>query len=152
VAVSVRDSMAAYAQSIGVTLNCECESVNGSAGFDVIGSAAALRRALTALVDNALGHGHDGGTVELRVGRTGAKVMVAVADDGVGIDPEAVATLFTRFSHGAEHTSREGREPYGIGLALVREIADAHGGDVAVASTPGAGATFTLTLPAARQG
>jgi signal transduction histidine kinase len=149
VAMSVRDSMASYAQSIGVTLDCECESVNGSAGFDVIGSAAALRRALTALVDNALGHGHDGGTVELRVRRAGAKVTVAVADDGVGIDPEAMATLFTRFSHGAEHTSRAGREPYGIGLALVREIADAHGGDVAVASTPGEGATFTLTLPAA---
>jgi signal transduction histidine kinase len=108
-----------------------------------------LRRALTALVDNALGHQHDGGTVELGVARAGAKVTVAVADDGVGIDPEAMATLFTRFSHGAEHTARQGREPYGIGLALVREIADAHGGDIAVASEPGEGATFTLTLPAA---
>ncbi|MCV7174369.1 sensor histidine kinase [Mycolicibacterium sphagni] len=149
VAVSVRDSMASYAQSIGVTLNCECESVHGSDGFDVIGSTAALRRALTALVDNALGHEHGGGTVELRLRRTGPKVSVVVADDGVGIDPEAVATLFTRFSHGAGHTTREGRAPYGIGLALVREIADAHGGGLAVASKPGEGATFTLTLPAA---
>ena len=149
VAMSVRDSMASYAHSIGVAVNLECESADGTAGFDVIGSAAALRRALTALVDNALGHVHDGGRVELRVRRDGAKVTATVADDGVGIDPDAMATLFTRFSHGAEHTAREGREPYGIGLALVREIADVHGGDIAVASTPGEGATFTLTLPAA---
>jgi signal transduction histidine kinase len=149
VASSVRDSMASYAQSIGVAVTCECESVNAAAGFDVIGSAAALRRALIALVDNALGHEHAGGTVELRVRRDGPTVSVTVADDGVGIDPEAMATLFTRFSHGVGHTTREGREPYGIGLALVREIAEAHGGTIAAASKPGEGATFTLTLPAA---
>ncbi|WP_231748606.1 HAMP domain-containing sensor histidine kinase [Mycobacterium sp. M26] len=88
--------------------------------------------------------------MQIRVGRDGETVTAAVADDGVGIDAETMATLFTRFSHGAEHTTREGRESYGIGLALVREIAHAHGGEVTVASTPGQGATFTLTLPAAR--
>jgi len=149
VAASVRDSMAPYAQSIGVTLKYDSKNLTGTGQFDVLGSSAALRRALTALVDNALGHEHDGGTVELRMRRDGSKVSAAVADDGVGIDPETMATLFTRFSHGAEHTTREGRESYGIGLALVREVAQAHGGDIAVASAPGAGATFTLTLPAA---
>ena len=74
-----------------------------------------------------------------------------MADDGVGIDPDTMATLFTRFSHGVEHTTREGRESYGIGLALVREIADAHGGDITVASELGQGATFSLTLPAAQR-
>ncbi|MGY4708297.1 sensor histidine kinase [Mycolicibacterium sp. CBM1] len=149
VAQSVHDSMAGYADSLGVTLHLECEP--GRDAFYVVGSQAALRRALTALVDNALGHEHDGGTVLLKVWRDAKTVSVAVADDGVGIDPGVMATLFTRFSHGAEHTTRRGRESYGIGLALVREIAHAHGGDVAVASTPGAGATFTMRLPAARQ-
>ncbi|MCI4673932.1 sensor histidine kinase [Candidatus Mycolicibacterium alkanivorans] len=151
VGAAVRDSMASYANSLGVTLNYVCETPSGEGVFDVAGSAAALRRALTSLVDNALGHEHRGGTVELRVRRDGAKVLAAVADDGVGIDAETMATLFTRFSHGSEHTTREGRESYGIGLALVREIANAHGGDVTVTSTPGEGSTFTLTLPAAHR-
>lgn len=148
VGAAVADSMAPYAGSLGVQLSYEKDGT--ATRFDVLGSEAALRRAVTALVDNALGHQHPGGTVQIRVGRDGQTVTVAVADDGVGIDTETMATLFTRFSHGAEHTTREGRESYGIGLALVREIAHAHGGDVTVASTPGQGATFTLTLPAAR--
>lgn len=149
VAEAVRDSMSGYADSLGIALRYKCDMSSGSGTFDVLGSQAALRRALTSLVDNALGHGHEGGTVELRLVREGAKVVAAVADDGVGIDAETMATLFTRFSHGSEHTTREGRESYGIGLALVREIAQAHGGEITVASTPGQGATFTLTLPAA---
>ena len=151
VAAAVCESMSSYAGSLGVTLRYECEKRDRSDAFEVIGSAAALRRALTSLVDNALGHEHEGGTVELRLHRDGANVVAAVADDGVGIDTETMATLFTRFSHGSEHTTREGRESYGIGLALVREIAQAHGGNVTVTSTPGEGATFSLTLPAAQR-
>ncbi|TGD90004.1 HAMP domain-containing histidine kinase [Mycolicibacterium sp. CH28] len=150
VAASVRDSMAPYANAHGVAIRLESDS--GTESFEVSGSEAALRRALTALVDNALGHEHPGGTVELRVSRTDATVSVAVVDDGVGIDADTMATLFTRFSHGSEHTMREGRESYGIGLALVREIAQAHGGGITVTSTPGRGATFTLSVPAARRG
>ncbi len=150
VAASVRDSMAPYANAHGVALSLENDAATAS--FEVSGSEAALRRALTALVDNALGHEHEGGTVRLRLGRTAATVSVAVVDDGVGIDTDAMATLFTRFSHGSEHTLREGRESYGIGLALVREIAQAHAGDITVTSTPGQGATFTLSLPAAQRG
>jgi signal transduction histidine kinase len=145
VASGVRDSMADYAQSVGVTVGFDSD---GPA--DVIGSEAALRRALTSLVDNALAHEHPGGTVALRVMRNGGQVSVAVADDGVGIEPETTSTLFTRFAHGSARTGRDSREPYGIGLALVREIAEAHGGDIKVESSPGEGATFTLTLPAAR--
>ena len=147
VARSVTASMVGYAESIGVTLRCECRADHG--GLDVLGSQASLRRALTALVDNALGHEHVGGTVELRVSRDGQQVIAAVADDGAGIEPAAIDTLFDRFSHGSGHTTREGRPSYGIGLALVREIVQAHRGDIRAASTPGRGATFTVTLPAA---
>ena len=145
VARSVCDSMAAHATSIGVTLTCR--SMDG--GLAVIGSEPGLRRVLTALVDNALGHEHDGGTVELTVRRDGQQVIAAVCDDGVGIDAETTATLFDRFSHGSGHTSRAGRESYGIGLALVREIVAAHGGEIRVTSELGRGATFTVSLPAA---
>jgi signal transduction histidine kinase len=152
VAAMVRDSMAPYATMLGVTLGLVTESQSGTGCFEVIGSGAALRRALTALVDNALGHEHRGGTVEIRLRRNGSMVRVEVVDDGVGIDADAMATVFTRFAHGTKHTTRPGRESYGIGLALVREIAQAHGGDVTVASAPGQGAMFTLTLPAAQRG
>jgi len=148
VAQAVCASMADHAESLGVTIHLE---PTGSAddNFDVMGSAPALRRALTSLIDNSLAHQHQGGTIDVRLSRPNKHVSVAVADDGVGIDPQALPTLFTRFSHGASHTGTSRREPYGIGLALVREIAQAHGGDIAVISTPGQGATFTLTVPAA---
>ena len=145
VARSVCDSMAAHATSIGVTLTCQARA----GGLIVIGSEPGLRRVLTALVDNALGHEHQGGTVELTVQRDGQQVIAAVRDDGVGIDAETTATLFDRLSHGSAHTSRAGRESYGIGLALVREIVQAHGGEIRVASELGLGATFTVSLPAA---
>lgn len=145
VAASVCDSMTAHADSLGVTLSCR--TTGGPS--EVIGSESALRRALTALVDNALGHEHAGGTVQLTVRRDAQNVVVAVADDGVGIDDATMATLFNRFSRGAAHTTRPNRESYGIGLALVREVVGAHGGDIRVASKLGEGATFTITLPAA---
>ena len=145
VAASVCDSMTAHADSLGLTLSCR--TTGGPS--EVIGSESALRRALTALVDNALGHEHAGGTVQLTVRRDAQKVVVAVAEDGVGIDDATMATLFNRFSRGAAHTTRPNRESYGIGLALVREVVGAHGGDIRVASKLGEGATFTITLPAA---
>ncbi|KAA0112083.1 sensor histidine kinase KdpD [Mycolicibacterium sp. P1-5] len=150
VVADVQQSLAPYADALGVRLRFEEPSSTDS--FEVIGSGAALRRALTALVDNALGHEHAGGVVDMRLRRQGAMITAEVADDGVGIDADAMATLFTRFAHGAEHTTRTGRPSYGIGLALVREIAHAHGGDVSVESVAGHGATFTLTLPAAPVG
>ncbi|MGX9790728.1 sensor histidine kinase [Mycobacterium sp. MMS18-G62] len=147
-AATVRDSMTPYAESLGVSIHCECDEADGSA-FEVLGSTAALRRALTALVDNALAHEHHGGTITLRVCLDGRTVNVIVTDDGTGIDPETMSTLFDRFSHGVDHTGRPDRAPHGIGLALVREIAHAHGGEITVASALGQGATFTLALPAA---
>jgi signal transduction histidine kinase len=60
-----------------------------------------------------------------------------------------MATLFNRFSRGTAHTNRGGRPSYGIGLSLVREIVQSHGGQIVVSSTPGRGATFTIALPAA---
>ena len=140
--------MADHAESLGITIIFD-GAESAETKFEVIGSESALRRALTSLLDNALAHQHRGGTVDVRLSRLNKHVSVAVTDDGVGIDPETLPTLFTRFSHGANHTGTARREPHGIGLALVRDIAHAHGGDIAVTTAPGRGATFTLTVPAA---
>ena len=146
---SVCASMEPYAQTLGVTVRSTTDPDGRSGAPEVIGSETALRRALTALVDNALGHQSEGGTVELDIRRDGRHVIVAVIDNGVGIDQATMATLFNRFSRGTAHTNRGGRQSYGIGLSLVREIVEAHGGEIAVSSTQGQGATFTITLPAA---
>jgi signal transduction histidine kinase len=145
----VADSMIEHAESAGVRLTVTRDVGSPESAVTVLGSAAALRRAITSLVDNALAHEHPGGTIEIYAGRRGADVVIEVRDDGVGVESDAMGTLFTRFAHGLSHTSTSGRERYGIGLALVREIALAHRGDIDVAETPGGGATFRLTLPAA---
>lgn len=144
---SVCASMEAYASSCGVRLICEAGASDES--LAVSGSEAALRRALTALVDNALGHQKRGGTVEVGVRRDGEQIVVDVIDDGAGIEEATMATLFNRFTRGTAHTNLGGRQSYGIGLSLVREIVQAHGGQIVVVSTPGQGATFTIALPAA---
>jgi signal transduction histidine kinase len=143
---AVCTSMGPHAESVGVTLVCD---IRDPGALEVIGTEAALRRALTALVDNAIGHQNEGGRVELVASRDGQQVIVSVADNGVGIDDATMATLFNRFTHGSAHTNRDGRPSYGIGLALVREIVGAHDGEISVASSPGRGATFTVALPAA---
>lgn len=148
VADDVRASMGDHAAALGVRLTVT-KVDSAQEGLVVLGSAAAIRRALTSLVDNALAHERPGGSVDIRVVRRADEVLAEVRDDGVGIDPAAKDDLFTTFSHGERHTSTGGRERYGIGLALVREIAMAHRGDIDVDQTPGGGATFRLTLPAA---
>ncbi|MCW1957540.1 MAG: HAMP domain-containing histidine kinase [Mycobacterium sp.] len=149
VAHSVCDRMTDYAESIGVVISCEGNADHRPGSLEVLGSEVSLERVLTALVDNALSHEKDGGTVDLRVRRDGQQVIAEVADDGAGIDKAVLPHLFDRFSRGEGHTTRQGRPSYGIGLSLVREIVQAHGGDIRVASTLGQGATFTVSLPAA---
>ncbi len=149
VAADVQASMSQHAESAGVRL--EVERIGDPTGDScvVLGSTSALRRAIASLVDNALAHQHPGGTVTIAVEHQRGRVITAVKDDGIGLDPDAMGTLFDRFSHGHTHTVASGHRRYGIGLALVREIAHAHHGDISAAQTPGGGATFTLTLPAA---
>lgn len=148
-AEQVRESLVEHADTAGVRLVVDRDTDTAAEDLAVLGSAAALRRAITSLVDNALAHQHPGGLIEIHLRRRGADVVIEVRDDGVGVDPDTMGTLFTRFSHGHSHTAGAGRERYGIGLALVREIALAHRGDIGVVPTPGGGATFRLTLPAA---
>jgi signal transduction histidine kinase len=149
IAAAVQQSMSQHAESAGVRLLVERSADESGHSFVALGSESALRRAIASLVDNAVAHQRPGGTIIIRVRHHGDSVVIDVQDDGVGIDPDAVGTLFTRFSHGYRHTVTGGPRRYGIGLALVREIAHAHGGDISVAQTPGGGATFTLSMPAA---
>ncbi|MEV0567726.1 ATP-binding protein [Dactylosporangium sp. NPDC050588] len=120
----------------------------GAGPLDVTGVRSSLRRALAALVDNALGHVSAGGTVTVSVGRADDRVCLAVVDDGVGLDPARATHLLARFARGEDPVDRPGRR-FGLGLALVQEVVVAHGGQLRIDGSPGHGARFTMILPAA---
>ena len=141
-AEQVAASGAAAAADAGVTIRCVYDEP-----VAVMGSRAALRRALTSLVDNGIRHTSSEVIIELR--RHGGSAVIEVRDDGRGIDPELLPRLFERFASGASRTpARGGRRRYGLGLALVSEIAQRHGGTVEASNAPEGGAILRLTLPA----
>jgi signal transduction histidine kinase len=144
----VRDSVADHAAAREIAVEM---TVDPSAHEPIVdGARPALRRAIFALVDNALSHERPSGTVTLRITRTARVVEVTVSDTGAGLDPRDAGRLFRRFAHGDGHSA--GTRAYGIGLALVREVVEAHRGRVTVEGAPGEGAAFTLHLPAAGDG
>lgn len=117
-------------------------------GLWVHGDRIALRQAVTNLVANAVRLAPTGTGVRIASGRDGGWVWMAVEDQGPGI-PEAEHDLvFQRFWSGDKRRSREeGRS--GLGLAIVRQIAETHRGQVRLLASPGGGSTFVIWLPAA---
>jgi two-component system sensor histidine kinase BaeS len=106
-----------------------------------------LSLAVDALLENAVRHTSDDEVIQMSVihGEDGT-IHVVVSDTGSGIPASELPHVFDRFRSG---TSAKGSGGTGLGLALVRAIAKAHGGDAHVRSTPGEGSEFELALPAA---
>ena len=113
-------------------------------------SAAAERvhQVITNLVENALTHTPAGGTVEVTAAEERGAVRVSVADTGRGIDREWLDRVFEPFFQ-VRSGDGDGRRGLGLGLYLVRQLVEAHGGVVSVDSTLGVGSTFSFTLPLA---
>jgi CheY-like chemotaxis protein len=113
----------------------------------VLGDPARLQQVVWNLLSNAVKFTDAGGSVHVTVGARDRVAYVRVGDDGRGIAAEFLPYVFERFRQGdASSARREGG--LGLGLALVRELAELHGGTVAAASDGiGKGATFTLELP-----
>ena len=105
-----------------------------------------LAQVLGNLVGNAARHAGSGGRVRLAAAAVPGGVRVEVADDGPGIEPGDLPHLFEPFYRGSSSARSRGA---GLGLSIVRALVEAHGGRVGVESSPGAGATFWFTLPAA---
>jgi signal transduction histidine kinase len=142
----VSESLRLLAAERGVDLSSTLRDPDGSPVPLVRGIEAALRRAVTSLVDNAIAHTAPGGHVVVGVRRDAGAVLVGVVDDGEGLDPKEAGRLVARFHRG---TSGEPGRRFGLGLALVDEVARAHHGTLVIDGEPGAGAAFTLRLPAA---
>jgi len=117
--------------------------VDEASGVEVEVDAALVARALGNLLENALRHAGGVERVELSVGE--GRVRVAVLDRGPGFEAEALAKGFEAFFRG----QRRAGSGLGLGLALVRRIAEAHGGSVQAENREGGGAAVTLELPEA---
>jgi len=126
------------AESRAARIECRVEAPLPECRWD----GDAVRRALLNLLDNAVAHGREGGSVRATASLSGTEVSLAVSDDGPGIGRVDRRRIFGRFERG--RTEAPGT---GLGLYLVEEVARAHGGRVDLVTAEGRGSTFTLVLP-----
>lgn len=110
-----------------------------------LGDPARLQRVLDNLVANAVKFSPDHGTVTIGLVLTDEHAAISVTDDGPGIDPAELTAVFEPFHRTADAATVPG---VGLGLTIVRQFVEQHGGEVTIRSAPGQGATFTVRLPA----
>ncbi|QDU65014.1 HAMP domain-containing sensor histidine kinase [Engelhardtia mirabilis] len=134
------EALGARARAQSIEIHSEGNAVQ------VRGDRALLREAIENLLSNAVRYNEPGGRVDVAVRSEGGQALVSVRDDGPGIPADSLDRLFDRFYRVDEARSRA-QGGSGLGLSIVRWIAEAHGGTVDVASSPGEGSTFTLRLP-----
>jgi signal transduction histidine kinase len=107
----------------------------------------AISQAIGNLINNAVQYTRDGKEITVHVSASGRRVIVTVTDQGVGIPAHEIDKVFERFFRGGDTHTRAVKGS-GLGLTLVKEIVEAHGGTVRVESAVGQGSTFSIELPA----
>ncbi|MEO5726045.1 MAG: HAMP domain-containing sensor histidine kinase [Byssovorax sp.] len=124
------------------------EIVAGAAaeGTQVRGARGEIARVVRNLVDNAVAHSPEGATVIVEASRVGERVAVAVTDEGPGVASGDAPHIFAPFFRGSKDQSGD-QSGAGLGLAIAREIARRHGGDVLLEPSHAGGARFVLELP-----
>jgi heavy metal sensor kinase len=135
------DELTLLADDYHITLAFVSESVP-----PVIGDAQWLKQALINLLDNAFRYTPSGGSVTIRLQSAGDCVAVAVEDTGHGIEAEHIPHLFERF-YRTDWARAKDAAGTGLGLPIVKEIMEAHGGTISVTSQIHKGSIFTLRLP-----
>jgi PAS domain S-box-containing protein len=136
-------SAAAGAAKQGVTIG-----VTSGTGPAVQGDLRRLMQVFDNLIANAIKFSHRNGHVHVTATFDGGRWRIDVADDGIGIPPEEVGQLFTRFVR-ASNARTAGLPGTGLGLSIVKVLVEMHGGHVEAASTLGHGSIFSVYLPAA---
>jgi two-component system, OmpR family, sensor histidine kinase CiaH len=106
-----------------------------------------LTQAVVVLLDNAVKYSPSGGKIEIDAYSRGKQAYIKVRDHGGGITKKDLPHIFDRFYRADQARNKEQADGYGIGLALAQKIIASHDGEITVASTPGKGATFTISLP-----
>ncbi|WP_051639761.1 cell wall metabolism sensor histidine kinase WalK [Cellulomonas sp. URHE0023] len=110
-----------------------------------------LAQVLDNLISNAIKFTPAGGSIRVSVEPTALGARIAVADTGIGIPPDELESLTTRFFR-ASTATRRAIQGVGLGLAITKAVVDAHGGTLSIASLVGEGTTFTIELPATPPG
>jgi signal transduction histidine kinase/CheY-like chemotaxis protein len=137
------DSVRHAAEAKGVRLVTEIARAVGP----FAGDPDRLQQVAWNLVSNAIKFSTRGGTVRVRLRRSGGQAEISVQDDGLGIKPEFLPHVFERFRQ-ADSSSTRPHGGLGLGLAIVRHLVELHGGSVEVSSPgEGKGSTFTVRLP-----
>lgn len=126
------------AEEQGVQVTVE----DGGPAVEVRGDRERLKSCLSNIAINALQAMPNGGNLSARIAKQNGLVEITISDTGVGISEEALSKIFEPYFS----TKQTG---FGLGLAVTKTIVEEHQGSIAVASTPGAGTTFTVRLPAA---
>ena len=116
------------------------------AATELDGDPVRIGQAISNLVDNALKYTPDGGLVTISVAREAGAVTLTVTDNGPGVPPAEREAVWRRLYRGDSSRSQRG---FGLGLPLVRAVAEAHGGSATIGDAPGGGARFQLRFPAA---
>ncbi len=135
------DAAAVDADGAGVHLTSE-----HPVAVEVVADGMRLRQVLDNLIANAIRFGRPDGRVDVTLTEDDEWVVLTVADDGEGIEPEDVPEVFDRFFRG-ENARRRQISGTGLGLHIVRTIVEAHGGQVSVDSAAGVGTTVRVELP-----
>lgn len=105
-----------------------------------------IEEVLINLIDNAIKYSPEGGDIKVMFARMEESIEVAIEDSGLGMAPEDTARLFEKFHRIATRQTRD-IGGTGLGLYIVKNLVEAHGGGIIVSSAPGVGSTFTVTLP-----
>ena len=124
----------------GYTLHCDIEE-NIIASIDV----SLISRLLQNLLDNAVKYGRPEGRIWVSLCKKEGEIQLSVKDDGMGIPAEHQEKIWQRFYQA--DPSRSGDNGAGLGLSMVKKIAEIHGGYMSLTSEEGKGSTFTLHLP-----
>ncbi|HLT71860.1 MAG TPA: ATP-binding protein, partial [Cyclobacteriaceae bacterium] len=108
-----------------------------------------MEKIVTNLLSNAFKFTDDGGLVSLKISRQGESVKIVVSDSGIGIPPDEIDRVFDRF-YRVDHRDNREYEGSGIGLSLVKELVELHGGSISVTSEFGKGTCFSVLIPLAQ--
>lgn len=139
---SVVADYSAWFESKGFTVQTEIEDEVEEQRWD----REAISRAVLNLIDNAIKYSRDDRVVTVGIHQRTDEIEIWVADRGVGIHPAEVTRIFDPY-YRASFSDTESRRGAGLGLTLVRQIVEAHGGTIEIDSHPGIGSTFRLVFP-----